>query len=113
MKKITAIIDPDKLGAVHDELKKIGIDYIVVMEARASAIEGGFSERYRGMSYVTDYYDFTRVDIVVDDDKLDSAIDAILDVTTTDKRAIGKIFTSTIDDVINIKHRKSGTEAIA
>ena len=113
MKMITAIIDPSKLDAVHDELKKIGIDYIVVMEARASAVEGGFTERYRGNSYVTDYYDFTRVDIVVNDDKLNSAIDVILDVTTPDKHAIGKIFISTIDDVIKIKHRKAGAEAIA
>lgn len=112
MKMIIAIIDPDKLDSVHDELKKTGINYIVVMKAKASAIEGGFTERYRGSTYVTDYYDFTRVEIVVDDDKLDSAIKIILDVTGGDK-AIGRIFISTIDDAINIATHKTVAEAIA
>jgi nitrogen regulatory protein PII len=112
MKMITAIIDPDKLDALHDELKKTGINYIVTMEAKASAVEGGFTERYRGATYVTDYYDFARVDIVIDDEKLDSAIKTVLDVTGGDK-AIGRIFTSTIDDAINIATHKTGVETAA
>ena len=113
MKMITAIIDPDKLDGVHDELKKTGINYIVTMEAKASAVEGGFTEHYRGATYIIDYYDFTRVDIVVDDDKLDSAIKTILDVTAGGDKAIGRIFTSTIDDAINIATHKTGAEAVA
>ena len=113
MKMITAVINPDKLDGVHDELKKSGISYITVMETKASAVEGGFTERYRGTTYVTDYYDFTRVDVVVDDDKLDAAINIILDVTTADDKAIGRIFTSTIDDVINIATYKNKSETAA
>jgi nitrogen regulatory protein P-II 1 len=113
MKMITAIINPEKLESVHDELKKSGINYITVMETKASAIEGGFSERYRGSTYAIDYYDFTRIDVVVDDDKLDTAVNIILDVTTADDKAIGRIFTSTIDDSINIATHKNRSDAVA
>ena len=113
MKMITAIIDPNKLEGVHDALKKNGINYLLVMETKASAVEGGFTERYRGTTYTTDYYDFSRVDIAVNDDTLDSVINTIIDATTADGKAIGRIFTSTIDDAINIRTRETGSDTIA
>lgn len=112
MKMITAIVDPDRLDSIRESLKKAGEKYMLVTNAKASAVEGGFTEHYRGVSYITDYFDFVRVEVVVDDDKLDSVVTAILDATEGDK-AIGRIFTSTIDDAINIATHKTGAEAIA
>ncbi len=113
MKLITAIIDPDKLDGVRESLKKEGMKYMLVIKAKALAAEGGFTERYRGNTYITDYYDFIRVEIVVDDDKLDSSVEAILDATGQGENAIGKIFTSTIDNAIDIRSRETGSEVVA
>ena len=112
MKKITAIIAPDRLDNVRESLERAGVEYLVVMEVRASAVEGGFKERYRGATYTTEYYDFARVDIVVGDDVLDTAVDIVLEATEDGKKTIGRIFISTIDDAINIATRKTGTDAI-
>ena len=112
MKMITAIIDPDKLDGVREALKEAGVVYLVIMNAKASAVEGGFVEHYRGNAYTIDYYDFVRADIVVDDDRLDAAVDAILKGTTADEKTIGRLFISTIDDAMNIRTRKTGIEAI-
>ena len=112
MKMITAIIDPDRLDIVRETLKNAGIEYLVVMEAKASAIEGGFKEHYRGTTYITDYYDFIRTDIVVSDDMLDTAVNAVLEATAVGEKSIGRLFTSTIDEVINVRTRKTGIEAI-
>ncbi len=112
MKKITAIIAPDRLDNVRESLDRAGVEYLVIMEVRASAVEGGFKERYRGTTYMTDYYDFVRADIVVGDNMLDTTVNTVLEATADGDKSIGRIFVSTIDDAINIATRKTGTEAI-
>ena len=112
MKLITAIIDPDKLDSIRESLKITGVKYMLVADAKASAVEGGFREHYRGTTYITDYYNLLRVDIVVDNDMLDSSVAAILDATAGEN-AIGKIFTSTIDDAIDILTHKTGADVVA
>ena len=112
MKLITAIVDPDKLDNINESLKKAGVKYLLVMNAKASAVEGGFTEHYRGTTYITDYLDLLRVDIVVDNDMLDSSVSAILDATAGDS-AIGRIITSTIDQAIDIGKHNTGIEGVA
>ena len=112
MKKIEAIIKPFKLDEVKEAIQDVGIQGITVVEAKGFGRQKGHTELYRGAEYVVDFHPKVKVEVVVSDDQLEATIDAIRNAAQTGRIGDGKIFVSTIDDVIRIRTGESGEEAI-
>ncbi|AFR26471.1 nitrogen regulatory protein P-II [Bartonella quintana] len=112
MKKIEAIIKPFKLDEVKEALQKIGLHGITVTEAKGFGRQKGHTELYRGAKYVVDFLPKVKIEIVVTDEKLDQAIDAIRNAAQTKHIGDGKIFVFSIDNAIRIGTGKSGIEAL-
>ncbi|MGB3736835.1 MAG: P-II family nitrogen regulator [Ilumatobacter sp.] len=112
MKLITAVIKPFKLDDVKDALKAAGITGITVSEVRGFGRQGGHTETYRGAEYKIDFVPKVSVSIVVDDDHVDSAVDAIATAARTEKIGDGKIWVTDVDRVIRIRTGEEGPEAV-
>lgn len=112
MKKIEAIIKPFKLDEVKEALQEAGIQGITVIEAKGFGRQKGHTELYRGAEYVVDFLPKVKLEIVVADHQLETAIDAILKAAQTGRIGDGKIFVSTIDDAIRIRTGERGVDAI-
>ena len=112
VKKIEAIIKPFKLDEVKEAIQDVGIQGITVVEAKGFGRQKGHTELYRGAEYVVDFLPKVKVEVVVSDDQLEATIDAIRNAAQTGRIGDGKIFVSTIDDVIRIRTGESGEEAI-
>ena len=112
MKKIDAIIQPHKLDAVKDALKSIGIDGITVSEVRGHGRQKGHTEVYRGREYTVDLLPKIKIEIVIPDNLVDAAIDAILQSASTGKIGDGKIFVSKVDQAIRIRNQERGVSAL-
>src|SRR5271155_5710711 len=112
MKKIEAIIKPFKLEDVKDALNKVGVQGLTVTEAKGYGRQKGHTELYRGAEYVVDFLPKLKVEVVVDDSLLDNAIDAIQQAAHSGKIGDGKIFISSIDEVIRIRTGEKGADAI-
>lgn len=112
MKKIEAIIKPFKLDEVKEAMQDVGIQGITVTEAKGFGRQKGHTELYRGAEYVVDFLPKVKIDVVVKDEDLDRAVEAIRSAAQTGRIGDGKIFVSTIDDVIRIRTGESGEEAI-
>lgn len=112
MKKIEAIIKPFKLDEVKEALHEIGLQGITVMEAKGFGRQKGHTELYRGAEYVVDFLPKVKVEIVLDDDLVDRAIEAIMEAARTGRIGDGKIFVSTVDEAIRIRTGERGTSAI-
>jgi nitrogen regulatory protein P-II 1 len=112
MKKIEAIIKPFKLDEVKEALQEIGIQGLSVTEVKGFGRQKGHTELYRGAEYVVDFLPKVKIEVVLADDMLDAAIDAIIDAAKTDKIGDGKIFVSDISQAIRIRTRESGEEAL-
>ena len=112
VKKIEAIIKPFKLDEVKEAIQDVGIQGITVVEAKGFGRQKGHTELYRGAEYVVDFLPKVKVEVVVSDDQLDATIEAIRNAAQTGRIGDGKIFVSTIDDVIRIRTGESGEEAI-
>ena len=112
MKKIEAIIKPFKLDEVKEAIQDVGIQGITVVEAKGFGRQKGHTELYRGAEYVVDFLPKVKVEVIVADEQLDSTIEAIRNAAQTGRIGDGKIFVSTIDDVIRIRTGESGEEAI-
>ncbi|MEP1442932.1 MAG: P-II family nitrogen regulator [Hyphomicrobiales bacterium] len=112
MKKIEAIIKPFKLDEVKEAIQEVGIQGITVVEAKGFGRQKGHTELYRGAEYVVDFLPKVKVEVVVSDDNLDATIEAIRNAAQTGRIGDGKIFVTTIDDVIRIRTGESGEEAI-
>lgn len=112
MKKIEAIIKPFKLDEVKEALNDIGVKGLTVVEAKGFGRQKGHTELYRGAEYVVDFLPKVKIEVVIEDDLLDRAIDAIQTAAQTGRIGDGKIFVSTIDDVIRIRTGERGPEAI-
>ena len=112
MKKITAIIKPFKLDEVRDALQEIDISGVTVTEAKGFGRQKGHTELYRGAEYIVDFLPKVKIEVVLDDDQVDEAIEAIIDAAKTDKIGDGKIFISHIEQAIRIRTRESGSEAL-
>ena len=100
MKKIEAIIKPFKLDEVKEALHEIGLQGITVLEAKGFGRQKGHTELYRGAEYVVDFLPKVKIELVLDDDMLDRAVDAILQAAHTGRIGDGKVFISTVEDVI-------------
>lgn len=112
MKKIEAIIKPFKLDEVKEALHEIGLQGITVMEAKGFGRQKGHTELYRGAEYVVDFLPKVKVEIVLDDDLVDRAIEAIMEAARTGRIGDGKIFVSTVDEAIRIRTGERGSDAI-
>ncbi|MEG2313299.1 P-II family nitrogen regulator [Brevundimonas sp.] len=112
MKKIEAIIKPFKLDEVKDALQDIGVQGMTVLEAKGYGRQKGHSELYRGAEYVIDFLPKIKIEIVVTDDLVPAVIDAIQTAARTGKIGDGKIFVSSLEDVIRIRTGETGSQAI-
>jgi len=112
MKKVEAIIKPFKLDEVKDALHEVGIKGITVVEAKGFGRQKGHTELYRGAEYIVDFLPKVKVEVVLDDDLVEQTVEAIQQVAQTGRIGDGKIFVSTIDDVVRIRTGDRGAEAI-
>jgi nitrogen regulatory protein P-II 1 len=112
MHKIEAIIQPSKLDAVKDALVEIGIDGMTILEARGHGRQKGHTEFYRGREYTVDLLPKVKLEIVVADELVEKAEQAILSSARTGKIGDGKIFRSRIDEAIRIRNDERGPSAL-
>ncbi len=112
MKKIEAVIKPFKLDEVKEALQEIGLQGITVIEAKGFGRQKGHTELYRGAEYVVDFLPKVKIEIVLADELLDRAIEAIRDTAQTGRIGDGKIFVSTIEQAIRIRTGETGESAI-
>jgi nitrogen regulatory protein P-II 1 len=112
MKKIEAIIKPFKLDDVKDALHEVGIKGITVTEAKGFGRQKGHTELYRGAEYVVDFLPKVKLEVVLEDALVERAVEAIQQAARTGRIGDGKIFVSTIDEVIRIRTGERGADAI-
>ena len=112
MKKIEATIKPFKLDEVKEALQDIGVQGLSVVEVKGFGRQKGHTELYRGAEYVVDFLPKVKIEVVLADDLVDSAIEAICNAAKTDKIGDGKIFVSTIEQAIRIRTGETGNDAI-
>jgi nitrogen regulatory protein P-II 1 len=112
MKKIEAIIKPFKLDEVKEALQEIGLQGITVTEAKGFGRQKGQTELYRGAEYVVDFLPKVKVEIVLGDDMVEKAIEAIMNSAKTGRIGDGKIFVSSVEDAIRIRTGETGQDAI-
>jgi nitrogen regulatory protein P-II 2 len=112
MKLITAIIKPFKLDDVRQAVADIGIQGITVTEVKGFGRQRGHTELYRGAEYVVDFLPKTKVEMAVSDDIAEQVIEAITNTSRTGKIGDGKIFVTTLDEVIRIRTGETGGEAV-
>ena len=112
MKKIEAIIKPFKLDEVKEALHEVGLQGITVVEAKGFGRQKGHTELYRGAEYVVDFLPKVKIEVICEDGVADRAIEAITNAARTGRIGDGKIFVSSIDDVIRIRTGEKGEAAI-
>ncbi|MBT3897271.1 MAG: P-II family nitrogen regulator [Gammaproteobacteria bacterium] len=112
MKLVTAIIKPFKLDSVRDALSELGVAGVTVAEVKGFGRQKGHTELYRGAEYVVDFLPKVKVEIGIDDDKLDAVIDAITLAARTDKIGDGKIFVTELVQAIRIRTGETGPDAL-
>jgi nitrogen regulatory protein P-II 1 len=112
MKKIEAIIKPFKLDEVKEALQEMGLQGMTVVEAKGFGRQKGHTELYRGAEYVVDFLPKLKLEVVVADDQLDAAVEAITNAARTGRIGDGKIFVSEIAQVVRIRTGESGPGAV-
>ena len=112
MQKIEAIIQPSKLDEVKDALIEIGVEGMTVLEARGHGRQKGHTEFYRGREYAVDLLPKVKLELVVPDEIVERAIQAISTAARTGKIGDGKIFVSRIDEAIRIRNDERGEIAL-
>ncbi len=112
MKKIEAVIKPFKLDEVKEALQDIGVQGLTVIEVKGFGRQKGHTELYRGAEYVVDFLPKVKLEIILPDDLLDGAVEAILSAARTDKIGDGKLFVSEVEQAIRIRTGESGDEAL-
>jgi nitrogen regulatory protein P-II 2 len=112
MKMITAIIKPFKLDDVRQALGEIGIQGMTIEEVKGFGRQKGHTELYRGAEYVIDFLPKVKLQLAVKDDQVDQAVEAIISAANTGKIGDGKIFVTSIEQVIRIRTGETGAEAL-
>ena len=112
MKKIEAIIKPFKLDEVNEALQELGVQGMTVIEAKGYGRQKGQTELYRGAEYVVDFLPKIKIEVVLADDQIDRALEAIAVAARTGRIGDGKIFISEVLDVVRIRTGETGTVAI-
>ncbi len=112
MKKIEAIIKPFKLDEVKEALQDVGVQGLSVIEVKGFGRQKGHTELYRGAEYVVDFLPKVKLEVVLDDDQVDAAIEAIVDAAKTDKIGDGKIFVSPVEHAVRIRTGETDSDAL-
>ena len=112
MTKIEAIIQPSKLEAVKNALHDIGVEGMTVLEARGHGRQKGHTEVYRGREYTVDLIPKVKLEMVVADELVEKAVEAISSTARTGKIGDGKIFLAKIDDAVRIRNDERGDRAL-
>ena len=112
MKKIEAIIKPFKLDEVKEALHEVGVQGITVTEAKGFGRQKGHTELYRGAEYVVDFLPKVKVEIVLTDEQVESAIEAVMKAARTGRIGDGKIFVLDVHEAIRIRTGERGAAAI-
>ncbi len=112
MKKIEAIIKPFKLDEVKEALHEIGLQGITVIEAKGFGRQKGHTELYRGAEYVVDFLPKVKIELVIEDDMLERAVEAIMQAAHTGRIGDGKIFITSVEEAIRVRTGERGKEAI-
>lgn len=112
MKLVTAVIKPFKLDDVRGALSDIGVQGVTVTEVKGFGRQKGHTELYRGAEYVVDFLPKVKLEIAVDDNTVESVIEAITQAAHTGKIGDGKIFVSPLEQIIRIRTGETGSDAI-
>ena len=112
MKLITAIVKPFKLDEIRDSLSEVGIMGLTISEVKGFGRQKGHTELYRGSEYTVDFLPKTKIEVAVKDEEADSVIEAITKVANTGKIGDGKIFVSSLDQVVRIRTGELDEDAI-
>jgi len=112
MKKIEAMIKPFKLDDVKDRLREIGVQGMTVSEVKGFGRTGGKKEVYRGSAYVVDFVPKVRIQIVVKDEMVKDVVETLMNVARTGHIGDGKIFVTSIEEVIRIRTGERGEDAL-
>ena len=112
MKLITAIIKPFKLDEVREALSEVGVTGLTITDVKGFGRQKGHTELYRGSEYVVDFLPKTKIEVAVSDDNADSVIDTISKVSNTGKIGDGKIFVSSLEQVVRIRTGEINEDAL-
>jgi nitrogen regulatory protein P-II 1 len=112
MRRVEAIIETSKLDAVKEALHEVGVEGMTVLEARGHGRQKGHTEFYRGREYTVDLLPKIKIEMVLPDEMVDKAVEAIIKAARTGKIGDGKIFLSTVGDAIRIRNEDRGQTAI-
>ena len=112
MKKIEAVVKPFKLDEVREALSEIGVTGLTVTEVKGFGRQKGHTELYRGAEYVVDFLPKVKVEVILQDTQVERAIEAIVKAARTGKIGDGKIFVTTVEQVVRIRTGESGDAAI-
>jgi nitrogen regulatory protein P-II 1 len=112
MKKIEAIIKPSKLQDVKDALAAIGCQGLTVSEVKGFGRQKGHKEVYRGAEYVVEFQPKTKIEVVVEDEQVSTAVSAIMESAASGKIGDGKIFVLPVEDAVRIRTGETGTTAL-
>ena len=112
MKKIEAIIKPFKLDEVKEALHDVGVKGLTVTEAKGFGRQKGHTELYRGAEYIVDFLPKVKIEVVIEDNLLENAVEAIQQAAHTGRIGDGKIFVSNIEEALRIRSGEKGAEAI-
>jgi nitrogen regulatory protein P-II 1 len=112
MKKIEAIIKPFKLEEVKDALAEVGIEGMTVSEVKGFGRQKGHTEIYRGSEYTVDFLPKIKLEVVLGDSQVDDAVNAIVKSAKTGKIGDGKVFVSSVDEVVRIRTEEKGELAV-
>ncbi len=112
MKKVEAIIKPFKLDEVKEALQEAGIQGLSVTEVKGFGRQKGHTELYRGAEYVVDFLPKVKIEVVLTDDMVDTAVQAIITAARTDTIGDGKIFVTSVEQAIRIRTGETGDDAV-
>ena len=112
MKKIEAIIKPFKLEDVKDALADIGVEGMTVSEVKGFGRQKGHTEIYRGSEYTVDFLPKIKIEVVLADDRVTGAVDAVVKAAKTGKIGDGKVFVSSIENAVRIRTQETGDKAV-
>ena len=112
MTKVEAIIQPSRLDSVKDMLLEVGVEGMTISDVRGHGRQKGHTEHYRGREYTVDLLPKVKLEIVLPDDRVEAAVNAILKGAATGKIGDGKIFLSKVDEAVRIRNQERGPAAL-
>jgi nitrogen regulatory protein P-II 1 len=112
MKQITAVVKPFKLDQVREALATVGVTGLTVTEVKGFGRQKGHTELYRGAEYVVDFLPKVKIEVVVADSLVDTVVDAIVAAAKTGRIGDGKIFVTTVEQVVRIRTGETGEAAV-